>query len=191
MDQPNGMLSRGRPISINLPLRNLSLPSVVGGVVHTPGTLIPGTIGGAPTPKASVTPTADSSAFPGNPRSPRTPGQPKTNTLRDREGNAVAEMLKRFHNLVTLAATPVEDGATKEVAAAQAFQMNAESDALVRGAEELLQLTRELKEMWLFGPLRGIKEGEGEGKMDEDSVKVGEMVEALLKKTSVGSDKTS
>lgn len=52
-------------------------------------------------------------------------------------------------------------------------------------------MTRELKEMWLFGPLRGIKEGEGEGKMDEDSVRVGEMVEALLKKTSEGSDETS
>ncbi|CZR67263.1 uncharacterized protein PAC_17162 [Phialocephala subalpina] len=117
--------------------------------------------------------------------------QRTTSSLIDREGNAIAEMLKRFHNLVRLAATPVEDGATKEVAAAQAFQMNAESAALVRGAEELLQLTRELKEMWLFGPLRGIKEGEGEGKMDEDSVKVGEMVEALLKKTSEGSPKSS
>lgn len=36
--------------------------------------------------------------------------------------------------------------------------------------------------MWLFGPLRGIGEGEGEGKMDEDSQKVGVMVDALLKK---------
>jgi len=40
--------------------------------------------------------------------------------------------------------------------------------------------------MWLFGPLRGIGEGEGEGKMDEDSIKVGEMVESLLKKKSEG-----
>ena len=52
----------------------------------------------------------------------------------------------------------------------------------VRAAEDLLQLTRELKEMWLFGPLRGIGEGEGEGKMDDDSQKVGVMVDALLKK---------
>jgi hypothetical protein len=44
-------------------------------------------------------------------------------------------------------------------------------------------LTRELKEMWLFGPLRGIGEGEGEGKMDEDSKVVGEMVEKLIKKS--------
>jgi hypothetical protein len=58
----------------------------------------------------------------------------------------------------------------------------------VRAAEDLLQLTRELKEMWLFGPLRGIGEGEGEGKMDKDSKSVGEMVEALLKKNYGGSD---
>jgi hypothetical protein len=45
-------------------------------------------------------------------------------------------------------------------------------------------LTRELKEMWLFGPLRGIGEGEGEGKMDDDSKKVGEMVDTLLKRNS-------
>jgi hypothetical protein len=52
----------------------------------------------------------------------------------------------------------------------------------VTAAEDLLQLTRELKEMWLFGPLRGIGEGEGEGTMDDDSRQVGEMVEAVLRK---------
>ena len=45
-------------------------------------------------------------------------------------------------------------------------------------------MTRELKEMWLFGPLRGIGEREGEGKMDEDSKKVGEMVDTLMKRNS-------
>jgi hypothetical protein len=44
-----------------------------------------------------------------------------------------------------------------------------------------LQLTRELKELWLFGPLRDIGEGEGEGKMDEDSLKVGKIVEHILR----------
>lgn len=36
--------------------------------------------------------------------------------------------------------------------------------------------------MWLFGPLREIGEGEGEGSMNEDSQIVGEMVEKLLRK---------
>lgn len=35
--------------------------------------------------------------------------------------------------------------------------------------------------MWLFGPLRKVGEGEEEGKMDEDSQKVGEAAEKMLK----------
>ncbi len=61
----------------------------------------------------------------------------------------------------------------------------------VRAAEDLLQLTRELKELWLFGPLRGIKEGEGEGQIDEDSEQVGELVEVILKKAADGSTSAS
>lgn len=49
----------------------------------------------------------------------------------DREERAVAELLTRFRNLVTFAAMPAEAGATKEVAASHAFQMEVESIALV------------------------------------------------------------
>ncbi|PBP19794.1 hypothetical protein BUE80_DR009385 [Diplocarpon rosae] len=110
--------------------------------------------------------------------------QRTTNSLVDRSERAVAALLTRFKTLVTLAAEPVQDGvaATKEVAAAHALQMEVESSLLVRAAEDLLQLTRELKELWLFGPLREIKEGEGEGQMDEDSQRVGELVEGILEK---------
>ncbi|TAQ87710.1 hypothetical protein B7494_g3956 [Chlorociboria aeruginascens] len=109
-------------------------------------------------------------------------------SIADREERAIAALLTRFKNLVDLAAAPPDDGATKEVAAAQAFQMEVESGALVRAAEDLLQLTRELKEMWLFGPLRGIGDGEGEGSMTEDSKKVGELVNSLLQKAVSGED---
>ncbi|KAG4440106.1 hypothetical protein IFR05_004403 [Cadophora sp. M221] len=108
--------------------------------------------------------------------------QRTTTSLIDREERTVAALLTRFKALVTLAAEPVQDGATKEVAAAHGLQMEVEGSALVRATEDLLQLTRELKELWLFGPLRGIKEGEGEGQIDVDSQKVGELVEAVLKK---------
>ena len=56
----------------------------------------------------------------------------KAERIIDREERAVAALLTRFKNLVSLAAQPVDDGATKEVAAAQAFQMEVESSALVR-----------------------------------------------------------
>lgn len=49
----------------------------------------------------------------------------------DREERTVAELLTRFKNLVTLACSPREMGAIKEVAAAQALQIEVESTALV------------------------------------------------------------
>jgi len=49
----------------------------------------------------------------------------------DREERAVAALLTRFKNLVTLAAMPAGEGAIKEIAAAHAFQMEVESNALV------------------------------------------------------------
>jgi hypothetical protein len=45
-------------------------------------------------------------------------------------------------------------------------------------------LTRELKELWLSGPLRKIGEGENDDKMAENSKKVREMVEDILNKAS-------
>jgi hypothetical protein len=61
--------------------------------------------------------------------------EPKAESLRDREERAVAALLTRFKNLVSLAAMPAVDGATKEAAAADAFQMEVESSALVCPAE--------------------------------------------------------
>ncbi|KAH8671995.1 hypothetical protein BGZ60DRAFT_25202 [Tricladium varicosporioides] len=105
----------------------------------------------------------------------------------DREQRGVAEMLDRFMKLVSLASMKDDDkngvsSAVKEHAAAQGLAMEVESAALVKTAQDLLQLTRELKELWLFGPLREIGEGEGEGSMDIDSVKVGEMADKILRK---------
>jgi hypothetical protein len=55
-------------------------------------------------------------------------------------------------------------------------------------------LTRELKELWLAGPLRAIGEDENEGKMGEEAnsrghlastaLRVGEMVEGILQRAS-------
>ncbi|KAM3073626.1 hypothetical protein ACMFMG_004489 [Clarireedia jacksonii] len=108
--------------------------------------------------------------------------QHTTNALIDREERAIAALLTRFKNLVSLAALPAEDAFAKEIAAAEGLRMEVESNALTSAAEDLLKLTRELKELWIFGPLRDIGEGEGEGAMEEDSKKVEELVAAQLKK---------
>jgi hypothetical protein len=61
--------------------------------------------------------------------------EPKAETIKDRQQRGVAALLTRFKYLVDLTATPAEDGATKEVAAANAFRMEVESSALVRPAK--------------------------------------------------------
>jgi hypothetical protein len=60
-------------------------------------------------------------------------------TIQDRQQRGVAALLTRFKYLIDLAATPVEDGATKEVAAANAFRMEVESSALVCLAKSCLR----------------------------------------------------
>ncbi|OBT87017.1 hypothetical protein VE02_03721 [Pseudogymnoascus sp. 03VT05] len=111
------------------------------------------------------------------PRTPRT--GPSTNELMEREQGIVDAMLLRFKNIIELATTNKGD-VTSEVAAAQAFQTNVETQALIRAAQDLLSLTREMKELWLFGPLRGLGEGEEGGSIDDNSKRVVEMVEAMI-----------
>ncbi|KAJ8068216.1 hypothetical protein OCU04_003785 [Sclerotinia nivalis] len=106
----------------------------------------------------------------------------KANKLVDRQERAIAALLTRFKNLVVLAALPTEDAFAKETAAAEGLRMEVESNALTSAGEDLLKLTRELKELWIFGALRGIGEGEGDGEMEADSKKVAELIEKQLGK---------
>ncbi|APA15188.1 hypothetical protein sscle_14g099580 [Sclerotinia sclerotiorum 1980 UF-70] len=108
--------------------------------------------------------------------------QHTTTALIDRQERAIAALLTRFKNLVVLAALPTEDAFAKETAAAEGLRMEVESNALTSAAEDLLKLTRELKELWIFGALREIGEGEGDGEMEADSKKVAELIEKQLEK---------
>jgi hypothetical protein len=62
----------------------------------------------------------------------RIPGKDeRADTLTDRKNRAITALLAQFTRLVQLATEPVAEGATKENAAAQAFRMEVESQALV------------------------------------------------------------
>lgn len=144
-------------------------------------------------------------------KAPEDEKRPNIITFVDREQRYVAALLTRFKNLVVLAAMPAGEGATKEIAASHAFQMEVETNALVsihahtqpswqtrttepwlmrdsprqvQAAEDLLQLTRELKELWLAGPLREIGEDEESTGMAEDANRVRDMVSRVLKQAS-------
>ena len=51
----------------------------------------------------------------------------------------------------------------------------------VRSAEDILSLTRSLKEAWLFGQLNAVDGAQGTPKTDEDAGAVGEALQRLLK----------
>jgi Surfeit locus protein 5 subunit 22 of Mediator complex len=63
-----------------------------------------------------------------------------------------------------------------------ADEPEADYSSQVKEAEDLLKLTRELKELWLAGPLRGIGEGERDGDMADNAKKVQELIDGITRK---------
>lgn len=71
--------------------------------------------------------------------------------------------------------------------AVQQYQLDVESSALVRAAEDMMILTRTMKEIWLFGELDTLKADGREDeakrqKMEEDLRRVEEGFSAFLEK---------
>ncbi|KAI9875005.1 MAG: hypothetical protein M1830_009038 [Pleopsidium flavum] len=135
------------------------------------------------------------------------PSQRTSGALLDRAGADVAQLLKRFENLVALA--PVS-GRDRNTTAVEVYQIEVETAALVgpqfpktllhtipailcsiaeeyyllsqiRAAEDILSLTRSLKEAWLFGQLNTLGESKAALKTDEDAKVVAEGFQRLLK----------
>lgn len=103
--------SRSRSASVDQAANEASQAAIThdGAIIHV-------------SPLASPAPLRSSAA-------PRT--GPSTNELMEREQGIVDAMLLRFKNIIELATTNKGD-VTSEVAAAQAFQTNVETQALVR-----------------------------------------------------------
>ncbi|KAI9751012.1 MAG: hypothetical protein M1835_001295 [Candelina submexicana] len=73
---------------------------------------------------------------------------------------SVAQLAQRFENIIALAPISAPE---RNATAVDAYQLEVETAALIRAAEDILTLTRSLKEMWLFGQLDTI----GESKFNE------------------------
>jgi Surfeit locus protein 5 subunit 22 of Mediator complex len=104
-----------------------------------------------------------------------------------------AILIKRFENILAVAldetdqnGQPVPPVLTDT--AMQQMQLDVDSTALVRAAEEIMVLTRSMKETWLFGGLKTIKSdeekvwmAERERRLNEDTKIVREGMEEFLK----------
>lgn len=103
-------------------------------------------------------------------------------------------LIKRFENILAVAldktdqnGQPVPPALTD--IAMQQMQLDVDSTALVRAAEEIMVLTRAMKETWLFGGLSTIKSDEEKAELaekerilDEDTKVVREGMKEFLKR---------
>ncbi|QKX59139.1 uncharacterized protein TRUGW13939_06271 [Talaromyces rugulosus] len=102
----------------------------------------------------------------------------------------VTQLLQRFENIIAPAKVETPDNTYTAVGT---YNLNVEATALTRAAEDMLSLTRLMKEVWLFEKLNTVGEDEHETrrnkKLDEDASAVQEAVEEELARGSNGRTK--
>ncbi|KAG8531508.1 uncharacterized protein KY384_003137 [Bacidia gigantensis] len=107
----------------------------------------------------------------------------KVNTLNAsrccRANHDITELLKRFENVIEYGSILKGEKRDRNEIAVSAYHMSVESAALVRAAEDVLSLTRVLKEAWLFGKLQTVGAGEAEKKTESLSKDVCERLQKL------------
>ncbi|PUU72656.1 hypothetical protein B9Z19DRAFT_1008838, partial [Tuber borchii] len=79
------------------------------------------------------------------------------------------------------------DGKGRTVTAAEAYQIECHASSMIRAAEDLLALTRSLKEAWMFGQLGG-ELGVVDEATDQNAKEVGEALQKLATKEVGGLD---
>ncbi|KAL1964985.1 hypothetical protein VTN77DRAFT_6185 [Rasamsonia byssochlamydoides] len=101
--------------------------------------------------------------------------------LHNRINTNITQLLQRFENILAPARTDNPDNAYTAVGV---YNLNVEATALTRAAEDILSLTRSMKEAWLFEKLNTVGEDEHDVKRNrelEENVKyVGEALEEGL-----------
>ncbi|KAI0460529.1 hypothetical protein F5B21DRAFT_452203 [Xylaria acuta] len=105
------------------------------------------------------------------------------NTLLDRHEQIIAAILTRFRNMVDAAGAPLPTAAAIPQASLNMMTMNNEVSALIKEVENLLALNREIKQLWITGPLR--KPGDAEEKnlekvIDERAAGVSKLYNTLV-----------
>ncbi|WPH03122.1 Hypothetical protein R9X50_00599700 [Acrodontium crateriforme] len=90
------------------------------------------------------------------------------------------ELIKRFEALISYAVTDKTDRNTTALAQ---YSMQYETDALIRCAENLLSLIRQLQEAWLFGQLNTI-DGPTQQQANDDTKAVTELLQQLIARQS-------
>ncbi|KAK1756611.1 hypothetical protein QBC47DRAFT_380252 [Echria macrotheca] len=88
--------------------------------------------------------------------------QAASENLLDRENQLIADILDGFHTLIRLGTEKVSNAVTPGQAATDTMAVELTTHRMIKSVEDLLQLTRQLRELWVVGPLRGPGEGDDE-----------------------------
>jgi hypothetical protein len=108
---------------------------------------------------------------------------PSAPSLHSRINILTHQLRSRMLNIIRLTKPPSHPTVTNT--ATEQLRMDVESTALIRAAEEVMVLTRELKDLWLFGGLDTLRSGE-RGKEEEGMEGDARVVYEFMKKMANG-----
>ncbi|KAI9706797.1 MAG: hypothetical protein M1820_004768 [Bogoriella megaspora] len=106
------------------------------------------------------------------------PALRSTSALLGRIEASTGQLIKRFENLISLANI---DRVDRNTTALNALEIDVETAALVRGAEELTMLIRQMQEVWLFGQLNTVGQKDALQKTSEDVAAITEVLGKIVK----------
>ncbi|KAK0639721.1 hypothetical protein B0T16DRAFT_337443 [Cercophora newfieldiana] len=86
--------------------------------------------------------------------------QSASENLLDQENKLIAEILAGFRAIIRAGTDRVDNTASTGQAAFNTMAMEIHMNGLIKSTEDLLGLTRQLRELWVVGPLK--KPGEGD-----------------------------
>lgn len=120
-------------------------------------------------------------------------GTPSATSLQTRINILTLQLRSRMMNIVRLTKPP-EHHTITDVATEQ-LRMDVESTALIRAAEEIMVLTRDLKDLWLFGglnTLHGQEKGAAHEALEQDAKVVYDFMSKMVNgRTQLGAHQAS
>ncbi|KAJ5325777.1 uncharacterized protein N7506_008879 [Penicillium brevicompactum] len=126
--------------------------------------------------------------------------QPSAKALHNRINTDVSQLLQRFENIMATATVKLifiellcnlyqlthsqVNNPSYTSTAVETYQLDVESTALIRASEDILGLTRTMKETWLFGKIDTLGENERDvqrrEKLEEDAQAVKKAIDGGL-----------
>ncbi|KAI1144312.1 hypothetical protein F5Y05DRAFT_364280 [Hypoxylon sp. FL0543] len=105
-----------------------------------------------------------------------------SNSLLDRHNRTIAGVLAHFKNMIESVTEPIPTtGNIIEQAALNRLRMETETNAFIAEVENIVKLTREIRALWLRGPLRQPgQDAAREAELDRQSAAVATLYENAL-----------